>query len=119
MKNSSVSRSQPSEGLRASGLPHDRIADLAYRFYIEGGCREGHALEDWIRAEQLLENELHAIVTELTRPQATETGSLDERRFPLARGKRSTATREEIRQQHVPPAARQSLRPAERSRQPR
>jgi hypothetical protein len=32
----------------------DEIARLAYHFYVAGGRRDGHDLEDWLRAEQEL-----------------------------------------------------------------
>jgi hypothetical protein len=33
---------------------HEEIAQLAKQYWIEGGYREGHAEQDWIRAEQEL-----------------------------------------------------------------
>ncbi len=32
-------------------LTEDIIRARAYRFYEERGCEDGHALEDWLRAE--------------------------------------------------------------------
>lgn len=31
---------------------HARIAGLAYQLYMERGCRDGRALEDWLEAER-------------------------------------------------------------------
>ena len=33
---------------------HDEIAQLAYCFYESRGHQDGHAMEDWLRAEQEL-----------------------------------------------------------------
>jgi hypothetical protein len=33
---------------------HNEIAQLAYSLYESGGRRDGHDLEDWLRAEQQL-----------------------------------------------------------------
>ena len=38
-------------------LAHDDIAALAYSLWLENGCRDGCAEEDWLRAEQLLREE--------------------------------------------------------------
>jgi hypothetical protein len=121
MKNESNSAfpNRPVVNARSSTPAHERIADLAYRLYLEGGRREGHALEDWLRAEQLLQSEAPADVTDVAQPREPGIRPLDEREFPAARGKRGSASREEIRQQNIPPAARQSLRPVERSHQAR
>jgi hypothetical protein len=35
-------------------VPHDEIAVLAHRFWIERGFQHGHDAEDWLRAEQQL-----------------------------------------------------------------
>ena len=35
-----------------SDAPQERIAKRAYELYLERGCREGCALEDWVDAEQ-------------------------------------------------------------------
>jgi hypothetical protein len=34
--------------------PHDQIAQLAHKYWIERGGRHGHHEEDWFRAEQEL-----------------------------------------------------------------
>lgn len=31
---------------------HARISCRAYELYLQRGCRDGHALEDWLDAEQ-------------------------------------------------------------------
>lgn len=40
-----------SEARRAT---ESEIAERAYQFWLEGGCRQGADQEDWLRAEQLL-----------------------------------------------------------------
>jgi hypothetical protein len=35
----------------APAYPSDQIAKRAYEIYVERGAEEGHALEDWLRAE--------------------------------------------------------------------
>jgi hypothetical protein len=37
----------------------DRIAAKAYALYEQHGRREGHALEDWLEAEYLVNQELY------------------------------------------------------------
>lgn len=44
-----------SSGLSETGPPesvHGRIAALAYQFYEQRGCMDGHEVEDWLEAEQ-------------------------------------------------------------------
>ena len=105
---------QPFRSLQSSTPTHAQISRLAYHLYVEGGYREGRALEDWVRAEQMLQNERVLDVSD-TVPDAAQLSELkvrpfDEREYPLARGKRGSANRDEIRQQRVPPSPRQSLR---------
>lgn len=38
----------------SADVSDDQVAALAYRFYVEGGCQHGHALEHWLRAESQL-----------------------------------------------------------------
>jgi hypothetical protein len=33
---------------------HDQIAAEAYKLYLQNGCQPGHELDDWLRAEQLV-----------------------------------------------------------------
>jgi hypothetical protein len=33
---------------------HEQIASAAFHLYFENGCRNGHDLDDWLRAEGLL-----------------------------------------------------------------
>lgn len=40
------------EGQHEAQNAHHKIAELAYRLYLERGAQDGHALEDWLRAEQ-------------------------------------------------------------------
>lgn len=35
----------------ASGDRLDRIRELAYQYFVERGGDDGHALDDWLRAE--------------------------------------------------------------------
>ncbi len=39
---------------------HARIAERAYRLYIEQGCREGCAEQDWLNAEREILNHTSA-----------------------------------------------------------
>lgn len=32
--------------------PQSRIAQRAYELYVQRGCQEGHAVEDWLEAER-------------------------------------------------------------------
>jgi hypothetical protein len=38
----------------------EEIEQMAYRLWIEGGCRNDTALSDWLRAEQTLRSEENA-----------------------------------------------------------
>jgi hypothetical protein len=40
------------EAVSAVETPHQRIAERAYRLYLDRGAEDGHALEDWLQAEQ-------------------------------------------------------------------
>jgi len=31
---------------------HQKIAERAYRLYLDRGAEDGHAVEDWLRAER-------------------------------------------------------------------
>lgn len=35
-------------------ISHDQVAQLAHRFWAERGHRDGHHVEDWLRAEEEL-----------------------------------------------------------------
>ena len=35
-------------------LSQEQIEERAYRLYLERGCEDGHAVEDWLAAEQEL-----------------------------------------------------------------
>ena len=37
-----------------SKVDSKEIAKRAYEFYLARGCQDGHAIEDWVRAEQEL-----------------------------------------------------------------
>jgi hypothetical protein len=34
------------------GILEENIRQLAYRLYEERGCEDGHAVDDWLRAER-------------------------------------------------------------------
>lgn len=44
-------KDNPQEGALSDEL-QERIAKRAYELYLQRGCREGCALEDWVDAEQ-------------------------------------------------------------------
>jgi Protein of unknown function (DUF2934) len=50
----SVSSEAPpvSSGPRNSANSEQRIRERAYEIYVAGGCRDGHADEDWRLAEE-------------------------------------------------------------------
>lgn len=33
---------------------HNKIAKLAYRYYLRRGCRDGYVLDDWLKAEKTI-----------------------------------------------------------------
>jgi hypothetical protein len=81
----------------------EQIAIAAYHLYMERGGADGHDLEDWLHAEELL------MTAGSTAPLKRKP---DERTrgFSQARDERGSASREEIRRQSTPsrPAARHS-----------
>lgn len=41
------------ECMKTSKIPtKEEIEELAYRYWVEGGCPEGEDLDHWLRAEQ-------------------------------------------------------------------
>ena len=52
--NENTSTNQPDEH---SQVVHARISEQAYALYEEHGREDGHALEDWLEAEQRVINE--------------------------------------------------------------
>ena len=40
------------EAVSVVGNAHQKIAERAYRLYLDRGAEDGHALEDWLRAER-------------------------------------------------------------------
>lgn len=40
--------------LKMTTEKHNKIAKLAYRFYLRRGCRDGYALDDWLKAEKTI-----------------------------------------------------------------
>lgn len=53
-----TSRNSPEAANGSSGHVHERVAALAYTFYEERGRVDGHDVEDWIRAENTIREEL-------------------------------------------------------------
>ena len=45
------------EGSSADDV-HARVAVLAYSFYEQRGCQDGHDVEDWIQAENTIREEV-------------------------------------------------------------
>ena len=106
----------------ASSPTEAQIQTRAYELYVEGGRQEGQDREHWLRAEKELweqaashERDSRPAMTDKS-PLADGTAPeqnhkiqpLDEREYPFARGKRGSASRDEIRNQQVHPAARRS-----------
>lgn len=107
-------------------LNPSEIAAAAYHLYLEQGSRDGHALDDWLRAEQLLmlqlNNEAPANPGPPKEPAnsiAADLRPLDDRQHPGARDERGTANREDIRRQSsaVRPASRQPQSSRKRAEQ--
>ena len=40
------------ETVSAADTAHQKISERAYRLYLDRGAEDGHALEDWLRAER-------------------------------------------------------------------
>jgi hypothetical protein len=102
---------------------HEQIAARAYTLYLENGCQEDHALQDWLRAEELLTMEMTEQAasssgrTEMFRvPPPSAQRAPDSKESSLASHERHSASRAEIRRQTTPmrPASRQSHPNAER-----
>jgi len=95
---------------------HDEIAATAYQLFLEQGAEHGHAVEDWLRAEQMLTERLNGPPTPRSTPGKHEEKNvknvpkLDNREHPLARDERGTPDREDIRRKTTPfrPASRQT-----------
>lgn len=51
-QDSSDERREASSPERTSAAMPGLIAQRAYQLYLEGGCREGRALDDWLAAER-------------------------------------------------------------------
>lgn len=91
---------------------HDQIAALAYSLYEKRGHEPGHEIEDWLEAESRLQQGLPASDSDhlfAADTLASGQSGLDHaagakhplaaREHPLARDRRGSATREEIRAQ--------------------
>jgi hypothetical protein len=92
------------------------IAAVAYHLYLEQGSRNGHDLDDWLRAEQVLIQQLNEAPAPKHIPfkeLAEDIGvrALDRREYPLAQEERRGTDRKDVRRNTS------SYRPA--SRQPR
>ena len=60
-RDDSSSESQSPERKAAFDDLHARINCRAYELYVQRGCREGHAEEDWLEAErEILDREFQA-----------------------------------------------------------
>lgn len=91
---------------------HDQIAELAYFLYEKRGHEPGHELEDWLEAESRLQmglptsepDQLFASDTLASGQSGLDHAAgakrpLTAREHPLARDRRGSASREEIRVQ--------------------
>ncbi len=38
---------------------HEAIARIAHQLYVDRGCEEGHALDDWLKAEAIVRQREH------------------------------------------------------------
>jgi hypothetical protein len=63
---------------------HEEITALAFKLYVENGCQEGRATEDWLFAEQCL-------IEQLNRPAAKKSESVEETPAVSPAPKRRTA----------------------------
>jgi hypothetical protein len=94
----------------------EQIAVAAFHLYLENGCQDGHDLDDWLRAEDLLTQKLKTVAkVEVFGPNRKDVSRKLEihpaaaRGHPSARDERGSASREEIRQRTIQyrPASRQ------------
>jgi hypothetical protein len=88
---------------------HDDIARAAYRLYLEQGSQHGHDLDDWLRAEQMLLQQLNesavprtAASEQLTRQSFNGVPAFDYHNHPAARDERRASDREDIRRKTSP-----------------
>jgi hypothetical protein len=96
----------------------EEIALAAFHLYVERGGHDGHDLDDWLRAEELLTRGLAeerdtqnlAVPAPPLSSIPPENSNPSPRPSPDSRAGRRSATRGEIRQQTTP------LRPASRQR---
>ena len=47
-------RSQTKKSSSAQQVPLSDVAQVAYELYLERGREDGHDLEDWLRAEEIV-----------------------------------------------------------------
>ena len=92
----------------------NEIAIAAYHLYMERGGVDGHALEDWLHAEELLARQLAESAARNSAATTAPSKAKSPARAnnpPLARDERGSASREEIRRQSTPsrPAARHPM----------
>jgi hypothetical protein len=65
-RSSGVRKPATSASSAAAAVParkppaREEIEQLAYRFWLEGGCQHDTALSDWLRTEQTLRSEDNA-----------------------------------------------------------
>lgn len=53
-RKSAVKRRTVAQKVKATTPTHDEIAELARRYWAERGWKDGHAEQDWLRAERAL-----------------------------------------------------------------
>ena len=101
-----------------SGSPsHDAIEEAAYRLYQARGCQEGHDLEYWLEAEQMLSaaHQPESLTPSEYAASQDAQGNLESPSRalpPTQKNRRNTATRHEIRQ--ISSAVRQPPRQSQR-----
>jgi hypothetical protein len=89
---------------------HDQIAALAHRIYLEHGCQPGHDVDDWLRAEELLTQEIaraaSAAPRESSPPQGVHSAPgarpLNSLEDPFARAERASGSPKELPRQTAP-----------------
>jgi DUF2934 family protein len=90
----------------------DQIMAAAFHLYVENGCREGRALDDWLRAEQLLTQRLRESAAHLRPgPAAPPAQAPDVRVRVNTQAAQRTATGKFNRRQPAPTAIRRLRRP--------
>ena len=60
-------RQAASAAARSSGADPQEVARVAYDLYVQRGCADGHDLEDWLRAEAIVNTRQRAPQTARSR----------------------------------------------------